>query len=51
MLGVSREAGVVVISYDWRNFRLSWMPVTSVQHPRFDRISIFMPENGSGSTI
>jgi len=30
-----------MISYDWANFRLSWMPVTAGQHPAFDSIRYF----------
>jgi hypothetical protein len=37
------ETGVVMISYGGfaGNFRLSWMPIASVQRPRFDSIQYF----------
>jgi hypothetical protein len=41
VLGVSSGQGVVMISYDWANFRLSWMPVTPGQRPAFDSIRYF----------
>jgi len=40
-LGVASGQGVVIISYDWRNFRLSWMPLTPGQRPRLDSIRHF----------
>jgi hypothetical protein len=30
-----------MISYDWANFRLSWMPVSAGQRPAFDSIRYF----------
>src|SRR5262249_33381512 len=41
VLPVASGQGVVMISYDWHNFRLSWMPLTPDQRPRFDSIRYF----------
>jgi hypothetical protein len=41
VLNAPSGQGVVMISYDWTNFRLSWMPLTPGQPPRFDSILNF----------
>jgi hypothetical protein len=41
VLATRAGQGVVSISYDWQNFRLSWMPLTPGQRPRFDSFRYF----------
>lgn len=41
--------GVVMIGFDWRNFRLSWMPLTSGVRPRFDSFRYYHAGKGTWS--
>ena len=51
VLPQDHPCGAVLISFDWRKFRLSWMPLVPGEHPRYENVRHFHRGDGTWSEV